>query len=167
MGVVENAEHRGRRSDPRFAPFLAHWKNSGALQSRVYDARLRASLKSVAHNRYCIVHAANAQDLRVSGIGDGFLAAVRDALLPSVGRKFSEIADPQFASFCEAAYKTAAERSAPVLEHIDSYIKTPGRRTLRRRYARLILPMQSEDGSMCLLGISFEDDGIDLRSRVS
>ncbi len=111
----------GAESDPRFAPFLAHWKNSGALQSRVYDAQLRASLKSVAHNRY--LHRSRSECSRFAsvGIGDGFLSCRQRCVDCRVSAE-SSAKLPTFNSlhFVKRHIRRAAERSAPVLEHIDS-----------------------------------------------
>jgi hypothetical protein len=82
----------------------------------------------------------------------------------SEGMLFEDQPDFRYAAAAVTGYHEAARSRRPVLDDVDAFISRRDGRA-RIRYRRLIVPLVSRTGAICLLSTSLEDPGIDLRLR--
>jgi hypothetical protein len=74
--------------------------------------------------------------------------------LSVVGRYLCEQPDPEYGESSARGYEEVALAERPRLELVDAVIRTPGRRPLRSRYERLLLPWKAADGATFVSGAS-------------
>ena len=155
---------RPAQSVPALSPMgriLHEWHARPNAPSR----ELRSLLVHEIEGRYVWVNAYENGNLIMAEIGRGFPKRVGATLEPGLGYRLQDQPDVVFGRYCAEVYGAAASLGMPMLEDVDAMMRPPDGQLIRRQYSRLILPFQSATASTRLLGVSFEDPGIDLRSR--
>jgi hypothetical protein len=158
--------NRSAQSLPRVSPMAMVWRE-WRKRPESPSRTLRCVLADEIGGRYVWVGARDNGDLVMEEVGGGFPQHVVAALQPGIGHRLQDQPDVVFGRYCAEAYGAAAKLRVPMLEDVDAIMTPPEGERFRRRYARLILPFRSPAGGVRLLGVSFEDTGIDLRSRAS
>jgi hypothetical protein len=126
---------------------------------------LRDVLVHDCEGRYVWVDVNENGALIMSELGQGFPEPVEASLKPGIGYQLQDQPDVVFGAYCAEVYGAAGRLGWPTLEDVDAIMTTPFGGRFRRRYSRLILPFRSSAQRTRLLGVSFEDPGIDLRAR--
>ena len=70
--------------------------------------------------------------------------------------------DPHYANYCRQTYWSVAERGEASLDTLDLMVDWPTFGLTRRRFHRVLLPVDTDEGQL-LLGASLLDETIDLR----
>jgi hypothetical protein len=117
--------------------------------------------------RYVWVDVNENGSLIMAELGEGFPEPVEASLKPGIGYQLQDQPDVVFGAYCAEVYGATRKLGWPTLEDVDAIMTTPLGARFRRRYSRLILPFRSLSQRTRLLGVSFEDPGIDLRARAS
>ena len=104
----------------------------------------------------------NSRKLEIVEVGRGMPRCAQRWLAHARLLSLDDHPDPHYANYCRQTYWSAAERGEASLETLDLMVDWPTFGLTRRRFHRLLLPVETGEGQL-LLGTTLLDETIDLR----
>ncbi len=121
-------------------------------------------LRTVFADQYVIVKRSAEKDrLQFKEFGDRMFSRYDTWRSCAVGAPIEEQPDREYGRWIGTSYREALTRNTPQLETIDAVFRCPEKGRFRRRYRRMIFPINSQSTGQLLFGGSFDDPTIDLR----
>lgn len=150
---------------PQLLRIVQMWQSHAAFQ---LPSGLVDVVNSDAQGHYFIAKTSSRGDrLIMHDVGPGFPAHVQAVLRPGMGRRLEDQPDSTYGRYCAAAYGQVAASGRPSFEDVDAVMSPAHGPPIRRRYSRIILPFVTGPSEQTLLGVSIENNAVDLRSSLA
>jgi hypothetical protein len=151
--------------DPRgavlpFQELIALWRDKRARASREAWRPYLSELNGGSFQWTRPIH--RRRKLEIVEVGKGMPRCAQHWLSHSRLLSLDDHPDPYYANYCRQAYWSVAERGEASLDTLDLMVDWPKFGLTRRRFHRVLLPVDTDEGQL-LLGASLLDETIDLR----
>ncbi|MEI9983388.1 MAG: hypothetical protein WDN69_09410 [Aliidongia sp.] len=136
-----------RLDETRRLPMRAAWKAWGRARGRLSVPELNRESGRIDGGRM-LLRVQRGERLETNAVSDVVRSYLPCERMSMLGRDVEEQPDGVYGEWLAAAYRELAEDETPAagLQLVEAVIATPGGRSVRTRYERLLLPWRSPGG---------------------